>query len=277
MKLFRPSSKKKPVQKDPSRSSAVFNFGPKPTTSNPVPPPTYAAQRGLPPNTLVVAVDFGTTYTGISSHNNVDVGCAIVHSSKIRDVNDKPRIAAQIEVLKRWPGAGTLSTEKTPSTLAYDDEFTKVIAWGSKVTPQHKNQFTHFKLLLDATSGQRPTIEETEGGRLPPGKTAVDVTADYFAQLYAYVMSVLENTFGEKFLAGQNLSYVITVPASWSDRSKALTLKAAMQGGFTGNVTLVTEPEAAAVYCATLADEVVLRIGSKFLGSPPPIRVRLLM
>ena len=195
----------------------------------------------------------------------VDVGCAIVHTSQIRNVNDKPRLAEQIELLKRWPGSGTLSAEKTPTILAYDDDFTQVIAWGSKVTPQHKNQFTHFKLLLHTSAAT--TADETDG--LPPGKTAVDVTADYFGQLYTYVMNVLGNTYGEKFLAGQNLSYVITVPASWSDKSKALTLKAATQGGFTGNVTLVTEPEAAAVYCATLADEVVLRVASKFLGIPP--------
>ena len=99
----------------------------------------------------------------------------------------------------------------------------------------------------------------------------MEVTRDYFAALNGYVMSVLGNTYGEKFLAGQNLWYVITVPASWSDRSKALTVRAARDGGFSGgNVTLVTEPEAAAVYCTTLCDEVALNVGTKFLGTPPP-------
>ena len=102
---------------------------------------------------------------------------------------------------------------------------------------------------------------------LPRGKTAVDVCADYFRALYSYIQQILNNTYGEKFLSGQTLSYVITVPALWSDRSKALTLRAASEGGFNGKVTLVTEPEAAAVYCATLCEEVDLRIGSKFLGT----------
>ena len=95
----------------------------------------------------------------------------------------------------------------------------------------------------------------------------MDVAADYFRQLGTYVRNILENTYGEKFLAGQNLWYVITVPALWSDRSKALTLRAAREGGFSGKITLVTEPEAAAVYCATLCDEVDLKVGSKFLGT----------
>ena len=102
---------------------------------------------------------------------------------------------------------------------------------------------------------------------LPRGKTAVDLSADYFRCLYGYVQMVLQNTYGDKYLSTQSLSYVITVPALWTDRSKALTLRAASEGGFNGKVTLVTEPEAAAVYCATLCEEVDLRVGSKFLGT----------
>jgi len=82
---------------------------------------------------------------------------------------------------------------------------------------------------------------------LPRGKTAVDVAADYFRCLYQYIQSVVMNTYGEKFLATQTLSYVITVPALWSDRLKAFTRRAASEGGFKGKVTLVTEPEAAAL------------------------------
>jgi molecular chaperone DnaK (HSP70) len=185
-------------------------------------------------------------------------------------------------VLKRWPGAGNVAAEKTPSILAYDNDFTQVVAWGSSVTDQHKNKFAHFKLLLHRPASVDPTAavenlawdlqtSSIHASSLPRGKTAVDVSADYFRALYAYIQQILQNTYGEKFLAGQTLSYVITVPALWSDRSKALTLRAAREGGFTGKVTLVTEPEAAAVYCATLCDEVDLRIGSKFLGTSIPL------
>jgi len=206
-----------------------------------------------------------------------DLGCAIANSSKIRNVSDKASITEHIEVLKRWPGAGNQAVEKTPSVLAYDSEFTRVIAWGSSVGDQHKNQFAHFKLLL-----HRPANRESQSvddlawklqatsirsSSLPRGKTAVDVTADYLRPLYQYIQQILANTYGEKFLASQTLSYVITVPALWSDRSKALTQRAASEAGFNGKVVLVTEPEAAALYCATICDEVDLRVGSKFLGN----------
>ena len=154
-----------------------------------------------------------------------------------------------------------------------------MIAWGSSVSDQHKNRFAHFKLLLHQPTAsaegasaidnlgwdiQTMSLSSTS---LPRGKTAVDVSADYFRALYQYIQQILNNTYGEKFLSAQNISYIITVPALWSDRSKALTLRAASEGGFNGKVTLVTEPEAAAVYCATLCEEVDLRIGSKFLGT----------
>jgi molecular chaperone DnaK (HSP70) len=185
-------------------------------------------------------------------------------------------IAEHIEVLKRWPGAGNQAVEKTPSVLAYDNEFTRVVAWGSSVGDQHKNQFAHFKLLLHRpTNSDSASVDDLawklqatsiRSSSLPRGKTAVDVTADYLRPLYTYIQQILSNTYGEKFLASQTISYVITVPALWSDRSKALTQRAASEAGFNGKVTLVTEPEAAALYCATICDEVDLRVGSKFLG-----------
>jgi len=226
----------------------------------------------------------GTTFTGNSLSliclrkliTWTRLGCAIANSSKIRNVSDKALITENIEVLKRWPGAGNQAVEKTPSVLAYDNDFTRVVAWGSSVGDQHKNQFAHFKLLLHRpTNSDSASVDDLawklqatsiRSSSLPRGKTAVDVTADYLRPLYQYIQQILSNTYGEKFLASQTLSYVITVPALWSDRSKALTQRAASEAGFNGKVTLVTEPEAAALYCATICDEVDLRVGSKFLG-----------
>jgi molecular chaperone DnaK (HSP70) len=165
--------------------------------------------------------------------------------------------------MKRWPGSENQAAEKTPSVLAYDNSFTRVIAWGSSVGDQHKNQFAHFKSLLHRPASSESAIRSSS---LPRGKTAVDVTADYLRQLYQYIQQILSNTYGEKFLSRQTLSYVITVPVLWSDHSKGLMIRAAREAGFNDKVTLVAEPEAAAWYCATICDEVDLRAGSKFLG-----------
>lgn len=203
-------------------------------------------------------------------------GCAIAQSSKIPDVRDRESVSEHLEVLKQWPGAGNTATEKTPSILAYNDKFTEVLAWGAEVDDHYHNRFAHFKLLLHQPSSSEAAFFEDlalkiqghslHSATLPQGKQAVDIVADYFRSLYQYLQDVLSIKFGEGYLASQTLSYVITVPALWDDRSKARTLQAANTGGFTKNVTLVTEPEAAALYCATLCEEVDLLVGSKFLS-----------
>ena len=221
----------------------------------------------------------GTTFSGnatVQGSSLIIPGCAIAHSSKVPDVRDRENLIQHLEVLKTWPGAGNAATEKTPSIIAYDNDFVQVVAWGAQVDDRCPNRFAHFKLLLhQPNSSEGPLFDgvasKIQGyplgsAQLPPGKEAVDVVADYFHSLHEYLQQVLAHQYGDKFLANQTFVYVITVPALWNDRSKALTLQAANQGGFKDNVTLVTEPEAAALYCATLCEEVDLQLGSKFLS-----------
>lgn len=217
------------------------------------------------------------------------LGCAVAHSSKIKNIADKVAVSENIEVLKKWPGSGSLPADKTPSILSYDpNDSAKVMAWGHSVTPAHKVQYANFKYLLVPpqefeSKDRKWELSTATGATLPEGKTAQDLCVDYLRQVRGYVQGFLENTYGERFLASQDVIYVFTVPAAWSDRSKALILKVAEEAGFKGSVNLVSESEAAAIYCATLCDEGELRVGSKFLGikspssnSPLPINLRLL-
>lgn len=181
-------------------------------------------------------------------------------------------ISENIELVKKWPGSGSLSAEKTPSILAYDDSFTKVTAWGHSVTDAYKTRFAHFKFFLNPraphdTINKKWDLEKATNASLPEGKTAEEVATDYLRALHAYIHSILENTYGERFLAAQDILYAFTVPVEWSDRTKALMVKIAEDAGFKGSITLVSEPEAAAIYCAALSDERDLRVGSKFLGT----------
>ena len=59
---------------------------------------------------------------------------------------------------------------------------------------------------------------------------------------------------------------MVTVPAIWTDKAKDLTRKAALAAGIPDNrLKLITEPEAAALYCATICVEVGLKVGDRFL------------
>ncbi|CAZ84109.1 unnamed protein product [Tuber melanosporum] len=70
-----------------------------------------------------------------------------------------------------------------------------------------------------------------------------------------------------EFVDKTPVEYILTVPAVWSDRSKSDTLKCAVDAGFcsAGEVSLITEPEAAAVYTFTTLPEYSIKKGTIFL------------
>ena len=91
---------------------------------------------------------------------------------------------------------------------------------------------------------------------LPPGKSEIDVAADYLFKLRQAMRNQLQKTLGEVFNREErNIRYFLTVPAIWNDAGKAATRAAAIQAGFLrdendNRLTLVTEPEAAAMFCS---------------------------
>ena len=91
---------------------------------------------------------------------------------------------------------------------------------------------------------------------LPPGKTEIDVAADYLFKLRQAMRAQLQKTLGEVFNREErNIRYFLTVPAIWNDAGKAATRQAAIQAGFLrdendNRLTLITEPEAAAMFCS---------------------------
>lgn len=91
---------------------------------------------------------------------------------------------------------------------------------------------------------------------LPPGKSEIDVAADYLFKLRQAIRAQLQKALGEVFTREErNIRYYLTVPAIWNDAGKAATRTAAIQAGFLrdendNRLTLVSEPEAAALFCA---------------------------
>jgi molecular chaperone DnaK (HSP70) len=221
---------------------------------------------------LIIAIDFGTTYSGV----------AYAHSSinKPKDNDMSPeRFRDKIIAVKKWPNVSQVYSEKTPTVLAYQNG--KLIAWGGKVRHSHSTQISHFKLGLqdDVINNffTRTPFEATAlGGFLSSSnwrhpdlleKHPVDFATDYIRELRKYILEVvLPQEFGKEFLANQLIKYVLTVPAIWSDKATNLTKTAAIRAGIKEDaLELVTEPEAAALYCSTLCPEVNLNKEDIFL------------
>ena len=223
---------------------------------------------------LIIAIDFGTTFTGV----------AYTHTTGAKDTTpsteDVVKAAEKVFVIRSWPSQGNRFTEKTPSVLAYN---TTPPTWGANVKVKDEPRIAHFKLGLQEDIGKpylKPNTPKAAKSVLGdyltnhkwkhpalPTKMAVDYTADYLTCIVEYVLKeVLPSRYGAKFLHNQQISYVITVPAIWSDKAKELTRQAAVTAGIPRNkLILITEPEAAALFCVTLCKQVDLRKGDQFL------------
>ncbi|CEJ55734.1 hypothetical protein PMG11_01972 [Penicillium brasilianum] len=164
---------------------------------------------------IIVGVDFGTTFTGISW----------VDSSK-KHLND-------IDLIRSWPGPTREQDEvcKTPSRIAYKCENPSIsngAAWGYQVEARMKS-YSWMKLLLDP-------------------------------KIYRYTILYLEKRLGAGVVQASPLNFWFTIPAMWSDKAKEDTLRVAIKAGFKSrpkdDITIITEPEAAAIATlTTLSDE----------------------
>ena len=183
----------------------------------------------------------------------------------------------RVFVIKQWPNSENGFSEKIPSVLSYASD---PPMWGGMAKARAEPRIAHFKLGLQENIGRHYSAVGTTtsplGGYLYdhnwkhpllPQKSAVDYTADFLTRVRDHVLTnILPSRFGAKFLQNQQLSYVITVPAIWSDKAKELTRRAAGTAGIPRRqLMLITEPEAAAVFCATLCKEVDLQTGDRFL------------
>lgn len=86
--------------------------------------------------------------------------------------------------------------------------------------------------------------------RIPVGKTAKDVVADYLRGLRRAIYDEICIKMGDAIVSVTPISFWLTVPAIWSDRAKMLFKEAATEAELiskpTDSIFLLPEPEAAA-------------------------------
>ncbi|EED23507.1 Hsp70 family protein [Talaromyces stipitatus ATCC 10500] len=201
---------------------------------------------GVDSHKIIVGVDYGTTYTGLS-----------YVSTEKKDIND-------IVVVNTWPGPARDAdhVEKAPSRIAYPNENTDMESprWGYQVEPG-MTAYSWTKLLLEQRmplggyEDQNLEVASKAGiMKLPEGKTAVQVVADFLTEIRDHARRILEKRITEKILAATPLEFWLTIPAIWSESAKNATREAALLAGFEGSsdrpkdrIFMITEPEAAAV------------------------------
>ncbi|KAL1304508.1 hypothetical protein AAFC00_003497 [Neodothiora populina] len=192
---------------------------------------------------LIVGIDFGTTFSGVAF--------AFATNNEAKE-----------DIIVEWPGAGTQTKQKIPTVLYYD-QHQQVVGWGPDIADAlaptgypkpgvQKVEWFKLQLMLSGNT----YIDPINLPPLPPGKSEIDVAADYLFKLRQAMRNYLQKTLGEVFTREErNIRYFLTVPAIWNDAGKAATRAAAIQAGFLrdendNRLTLVTEPEAAAMFCS---------------------------
>merc|ERR1711939_1000072 len=165
---------------------------------------------------LIVGIDFGTTFSGVAF--------AFATNTEAKE-----------DIITEWPGAGSYTKQKIPTVLYYD-QYQKVVGWGPDIAdalaptgyPKPGVQRVEWFKLQFMLSGNT-YIDPINLPPLPPGKSEIDVAADYLFKLRQAMRSQLQKTLGEVFNREErNIRYYLTVPAIWNDAGKAATRAAAL-------------------------------------------------
>jgi molecular chaperone DnaK (HSP70) len=194
---------------------------------------------------LIIALDFGTTFSGI----------AYCFANQ-RDT----KVAAILD----WPGAEGESAPKIPTLINYSNAKGGEFAWGASVNRMQDN-IVGVKLLLDP-SQERPLYLPTGNIKrtiknLP--KAPVEIAADFIGAVYRHAQSEIAKVVPKDYLKLCQKHFVLSVPAVWSDAAKNATLQASKIAGIFP-VTLIKEPEAAALYTMHSLD-FSLNVGDAFV------------
>ncbi|KAM0546652.1 hypothetical protein ACHAPJ_010790 [Fusarium lateritium] len=184
---------------------------------------------------LVIALDFGTTYSGIAYCFTNQRDCTPIS-------------------IKNWPGAESPDAPKIPTLIKYDKDNPESFTWGAALN-NNNDGIVGVKLLLDPKQEipyyLPPRDLKKERKALP--KSAVEVAADFIGAIYGHAISEISNKFSKDYVGLCCKEYVLSVPAVWSDAAKDATLKAAEVAGLSP-IHLIKEPEAAALWTAKKMD-----------------------
>ncbi|KAJ9522869.1 hypothetical protein QJQ45_023653 [Haematococcus lacustris] len=190
----------------------------------------------LSPRTLVVSLDIGTHGSGFAFATKPATGTR-----------------SPVKLHEAWPDQ-RVSYCKARSALLYRDR--SPVAWGDsalqklyelEASGQDMSQYhlvESFKLSLH---------EPERAAVLPQGLRPEMVMADYLTFLRKYALDKLAAEVGHAAARLDNIQWCLTVPAMWSEASKALMRTSALRAGLIRTIesdalTIILEPEAAALH-----------------------------
>ncbi|KAL3879590.1 hypothetical protein ACJMK2_031879 [Sinanodonta woodiana] len=211
---------------------------------------------------LVAAIDFGTTYSGWA------------FSFKHEYDRDPTKIGA-----RQWQG-GQLISMKAPTTVlikpdartldsfGYEAE-TKYSELASEDNNEHKRwyYFRRFKMMLHEKVGLDRNIDlEDETQKSMKAKTVFSLVIRYLKE---DMLKNIKGRLSSEHITEDEITWVLTVPAIWTDAAKQFMREAAVEAGIkNGNLKIALEPETASIFCRLLPLEKMIEGGGSISFKP---------
>ncbi|XP_069110662.1 heat shock 70 kDa protein 12A-like [Argopecten irradians] len=203
---------------------------------------------------VVAAIDFGTTYSG--------------YAYSFRDEFKKDPLT--IHTNQQWKDKESqLVSYKAPTSILFEKNgkfksfgFEAESAYNDLMEEEEEEGwrfFRRFKMNLYReidTECARPVrklgralkLKDAQGQTMP----AMDIFSAAIKYLKEHFLLALQNAIMDS--TSDDIHWVLTVPAIWSDAAKQFMREAAKQAGIHDKqLTLALEPEAAAIYCKEIA------------------------
>uniref|UniRef100_A0A8C1BY97 Heat shock protein 12B n=1 Tax=Cyprinus carpio carpio TaxID=630221 RepID=A0A8C1BY97_CYPCA len=223
----------------PSRNECSIT----PLTPSPS-PRTEVRPRVARPFSVVVAIDFGTTSSGYAFSFTED--------------------PETIHMMRRWEGGDPgVANQKSPTCLLLTPDL-RFHSFGfaardsyHDLDPEearHWLYFDKFKMKIHSTSDltMETELESVSGRRVP----AIEVFAHALRFFREHVLKEVKDQ-SSSVLEGNEVRWVITVPAVWRQPAKQFMREAAYLAGLVtpdspDQLLIALEPEAASLYCRKL-------------------------
>ncbi|KAF9026682.1 hypothetical protein BDP27DRAFT_1437443 [Rhodocollybia butyracea] len=213
---------------------------------------------------LVVALDIGTTFSGISF--------SVLN----------PGLVPEIKGVTRFPGQNPSDSSKIPSIIYYDARGvvraigaeTQLPATIDQAETEQWIKIEWFKMHLRPKSyTSDPAFKKIPP--LPPKKSVIEVYADFLRYLLSCVKSFIEETVlpgGISFWTSvQNrIIFVLSHPNGWEGLQQSYMRQAAVLAGLVSNINdqdrihFVTEGEASLHFCVNNGLEIGKRGSNRF-------------
>lgn len=193
---------------------------------------------------MVAAIDFGTTYSGyaFSTRHGFSIDKLDIKANQVWNAGSKQLLSL------KTPTCILLKKNKEFVSFGYVAEND----YAGIVTDQEEKDyffFQNFKMMLYHCENLtlKTTIEDIRGQSLP----AIDVFSASIKALRDHLHETLKTATID--IQEDEIKWVLTVPAIWSDPAKKFMRKSAEKAGIQRDRLIIAlEPEDASIYCQCL-------------------------